>query len=134
MDDGSTAIARISSLNVGHPSKTSASEVVTMDFVSDFTLEPEVQKLTSGPLQARTVLKIPVPKVLSWSGKADNIVESEYKLIKEAAGSQRGKSQDNMDLHDKLKIVEDIVATEKKLLSIFFTQFVNPKMFQSMII
>ncbi|KAL6706710.1 Phosphotransferase enzyme [Coniothyrium glycines] len=106
MDDGTVVIARIPNPNAGPPFKTTASEVATMDF-------------------ARTVLEIPVPKVLSWSGEAENAVESEYILMEEARGNQLGEVWDEMELHDKLKIVDDIVAIERKFLSLSFTRYGN---------
>ena len=42
--------------------------------------------------------------------------------MEEATGTQLGEIWDNLELHDKLKIVDHIVAIEKKLLSISFTQ------------
>ncbi|KAF2235720.1 hypothetical protein EV356DRAFT_522818 [Viridothelium virens] len=104
MDDGSIVIARIPNPNAGPPFKTTASEVATMDF-------------------ARTVLQIPVPKVLSWSAGAENPVESEYILMEEATGNQLGEVWDEMELYDKLKIVDDIVSIEKKFLSHSFTRY-----------
>ncbi|KAH3976280.1 hypothetical protein HBH52_118710 [Parastagonospora nodorum] len=106
MDDGTIVIARIPNPNAGPPFKTTASEVATMDF-------------------ARTVLEIPVPKVLSWCAEAENPVESEYILMEEATGNQLGEVWDEMELHDKLKIVDDIVAIERKFLSLSFTRYGN---------
>jgi hypothetical protein len=65
-----------------------------------------------------------VPKVLAWSGEVENPVESEYILMEEATGNQLGEMWDEMELHDKLKVVDDIVAFERKLLSLSFTRFV----------
>jgi hypothetical protein len=70
-----------------------------------------------------------VPKVLSWSGEVENPVESEYILMEEAPGNQLGEVWNEMELHNKLKIVDDIVAIEKKFLSMSFTRFVTPKYF-----
>lgn len=67
-----------------------------------------------------------MPKVLSWSGEAENPVESEYILMEEATGNQLGEVWDEMELHDKLKVVDDIVAIERKLLSLSFTRSVSP--------
>ncbi|KAF1840944.1 uncharacterized protein K460DRAFT_347404 [Cucurbitaria berberidis CBS 394.84] len=106
MDDDNIVIARIPNPNAGPPFKTTASEVATMDF-------------------ARTVLEIPVPRVLSWSGDAENPVESEYILMEEATGTQLGEVWDVMELHNKLKIVDDIVAIERKFLSLSFTRYGN---------
>ncbi|KAH9217470.1 kinase-like domain-containing protein [Leptodontidium sp. 2 PMI_412] len=113
MDDGTIVIARIPNPNSGPPFKTTASEVATMDF-------------------ARTVLGIPVPKVLSWSGEAENPVESEYILMEEATGNQLGEVWDEMELHDKLKVVDDIVAIERKLLSLSFTRRIVGEVPQSL--
>ncbi|KAF1961603.1 hypothetical protein CC80DRAFT_400961 [Byssothecium circinans] len=106
MDDGTVMIARMPNPNAGPPFKTTASEVATMDF-------------------ARTVLEIPVPKVFSWSGEVDSPVESEYILMEEATGTQLGEVWNDMELHDKLKIVDDIVAIERKFLSLSFTRYGN---------
>lgn len=83
-------------------------------------------KLIESNPQARTVLEIPVPKVLSWSAEVENPVESEYILMEEASGNQLGEIWDEMEIHDKLKIVDDIVAIEKKFLSLSFNRFVSP--------
>ncbi|PKX96841.1 uncharacterized protein P174DRAFT_428356 [Aspergillus novofumigatus IBT 16806] len=104
LDDNSTVIARIPYPNVGRSCTTTASEVATMEF-------------------ARTVLGIPVPKVLAWSGKADNPVGSEYILMEEATGRQLGEIWDDLKLADTSKIVEDIIAIEKKLLPLSFTRY-----------
>jgi hypothetical protein len=44
--------------------------------------------------------------------------------MEEATGILLDKIWDTMDLEDKIKIVEEIVNTEKKLLSISFTRSV----------
>jgi hypothetical protein len=62
---------------------------------------------------------------LSWSGKTANPVESEYILMEEAAGTQVSKIWHEMELRDKFKVVDDIVAIEKRLLSTSFTRFVT---------
>lgn len=62
-----------------------------------------------------------MPKVIAWDAKADNPVKSEYIIMEEAPGQQLGEVWDNMELSDKLKIVDEIAAIEKKLLSISFT-------------
>jgi hypothetical protein len=64
---------------------------------------------------------------LSWSGEAENPVESEYILMEEATGNQLGEVWDAMELHDKSKIVEDFVAIERKFLSLSFNRSVSPK-------
>jgi hypothetical protein len=46
--------------------------------------------------------------------------------MEEALGTQLGEVWDTIDLQVKLKIVEDIVALERKLLSVSFTRLVVP--------
>lgn len=77
--------------------------------------------LISSILEARTILKIPVPGVLAWSGNVNNPVESEYILMEEASGTPLWEVWDGLELDNKLRIVDDIVGIEKKLLSVSFT-------------
>ena len=70
-----------------------------------------------------------MPKVLSWSGEAENPVESEYILMEEATGNQLGDVWDELELHNTLKIVDNIVAIERKFLSLSFTRFACPEYF-----
>ncbi|CZT48640.1 related to FMP29 Found in Mitochondrial Proteome [Rhynchosporium secalis] len=106
MDNGSVAIARIPCPNAGPAFKTTASEVATMDF-------------------ARTILKIPVPKVHAWSAMSDNPVEAEYFLMEEACGTSLGDVWKDMGIHSKDKIVEEIVSIEQKMLSVSFCRYGN---------
>lgn len=57
MEDGRRTIAKIPHPNAGPPVYTTASEVATMEF-------------------ARTILNIPVPKVISWSATDQNPVNA----------------------------------------------------------
>lgn len=66
------------------------------------------------------MLGIPVPKVLSWSGVANNATESEYIIMEEAEGTQLSKIWDDMTISEKFKIVEEVVKIEKKLTSVSF--------------
>lgn len=45
---------------------------------------------------------------------------TEYVLMEEATGTRLDSIWDDMDLSHKLKIVDGIVAVEKKLLSVSF--------------
>lgn len=65
-----------------------------------------------------------MPRVLGWCGDAGNPVESEYILMEEADGEQLGEVWGEMGISDKLKIVDEIVAIEKKFLSVSFTRSV----------
>lgn len=86
MQDGQKVIAKISHPNAGPPVYTTASEIATMDF-------------------ARTILKIPVPKVLAWSATNQNPVESEYIIMEEAEGTQLHEAWKDM----KLKAKRDVI-------------------------
>ncbi|KAI4217513.1 MAG: hypothetical protein LQ351_000108 [Letrouitia transgressa] len=112
--------------NVAELKKVAAKCSEAETCVSMIKLAEDLQKLTLGMLQALTILEIPVPKVLSWCGKTDNLVESEYILMEEATGTQLALVWDEMELESKLKIVEDIVSVERKLLSLSFTWFALP--------
>jgi len=72
MQDGQKVIAKIPNPNVGPAHYTTASEVATMEF-------------------CRTILDVPVPKVLGWSSTAENPVQAEYILMEEAQGTQLHK-------------------------------------------
>lgn len=105
MEDGQNIIAKIPHPNAGPAVYTTSSEVATMDF-------------------ARTVLDLPVPKVLAWSTTAVDPVESEYILMEEAKGSQLHDVWENLQLRDKRDIIQQIVDFEKKMLSISFDRYI----------
>lgn len=44
--------------------------------------------------------------------------------MEEASGAQLGEIWDDLEIHDKLRIVEDIVAIEKKMLSFSFSRYI----------
>jgi hypothetical protein len=52
-------------------------------------------------------------------------VESEYILMEEAKGKKLSKIWYDLDLFAKLRIVDEVVAIEKKLLPISFTRSVR---------
>lgn len=70
----------------------------------------------------RTVLGIAVPKVLAWSAGADNPVKSEYIVMEEAAGTQLSAMWDGMQLDERFCVIGEIVATQKKLMSLSFSR------------
>ncbi len=47
--------------------------------------------------------------------------------MEEAPGIQLGELWNDMEIDGKIKLVEDLVAIEKKLLSVSFTKFVVSK-------
>jgi hypothetical protein len=69
MQNSQNLIVKIPNPNAGPARYTTASEVATMEF-------------------GRTILNLPVPKVLAWSATSQNPVESEYIMMEEAKGSQ----------------------------------------------
>ncbi|KFY16810.1 hypothetical protein V492_01078 [Pseudogymnoascus sp. VKM F-4246] len=106
MDNGAVAIARIPCPSAGPAFKTTASEVATMEF-------------------ARTILNITVPKIHAWSAVADNPVEAEYIVMEEAPGTSLTDVWGGIGIRSKDKIIGDLVAIEKQLLSVSFTRYWN---------
>jgi predicted Ser/Thr protein kinase len=101
MEDGQKVIAKIPHPNAGPKALTNASEVATMEF-------------------ARTVLGLPVPKVLAWSADYQNDVGAEYIIMEEANGTRLHEIWEDLELTAKRDIILEIVEVEKKLLSISF--------------
>lgn len=92
MDNESIVVARILNPNTGAPSKTTASEVATIEFVRGLCdLAWSGYTLIFALLQARSILEILVPQVLSWSADPNNSIEAEYILMEEATGSRLDK-------------------------------------------
>jgi hypothetical protein len=104
MDDGQKVVAKIPHTNAGPQVFTTASEVATMEF-------------------ARTVLNIPVPKVLAWSASSQNPVQAEYIIMEEAKGSQLHEVWQDLPLRKKCDILREIVDVERKLLSVSFEKY-----------
>jgi hypothetical protein len=72
---------------------------------------------------ARTVLNIPVPKVLAWSATEQNPVQAEYIIMEEARGSQLHEVWQGLSLRTKSDIIRGFVDVEKKLLSFSFDKY-----------
>ncbi|KAI7206538.1 hypothetical protein KC343_g10570 [Hortaea werneckii] len=104
MDNGEVMMARIPTPVVGPISQALASEVATMDF-------------------ARNVLDIPVPKVIAWDGKTANAAGCEFILMEQAKGKSLAAIWPDMELEEKFKIVEEVVAIQKKLQSVAFSSY-----------
>lgn len=107
MEDGQSVIAKIPHPNAGPPMLTTASEVATMEF-------------------ARTILDIPVPKVLAWSATDQNPVHAEYIIMEEAKGSRLHDVWQDLPLRAKRNIINEIVDMERKLLSVSFNKYAVP--------
>ncbi|KKZ64622.1 hypothetical protein EMCG_09476 [[Emmonsia] crescens] len=105
MDNGVVAIASLPYLIDGFPAYYSTSSTAaTMEFV-------------------RTILGIPVPKVLAWDANGDNPVGAEYILAEEAKGTRLNDAWPNMELRDRVATIEDLVSIHKKLLSVTFNRY-----------
>ncbi|OBT78357.1 hypothetical protein VF21_02169 [Pseudogymnoascus sp. 05NY08] len=102
MDNGSVAIARIPCPNAGPLFKNQL---------------PRLQ------LWTLTILDIAVPKIHAWSAVADNPVQAEYIVMEEAPGRSLADVWGDIKLRSKDKVISDLVAIEKKLLSVSFTRF-----------
>jgi hypothetical protein len=104
MADGKRIVAKVPHPNAGPRGLTTASEVATMEFV-------------------RTVLNIPVPKVLAWSATDHNPVRAEYIIMEEAKGTQLHGVWQDLPLRTKSDIIREFVDVEKKLLSVSFDMY-----------
>ncbi|GIK05338.1 phosphotransferase enzyme [Aspergillus viridinutans] len=104
MADGKAVVARIPNPNAGPAFLTTASEVATMDFL-------------------RTILQVPVPKVLAWNATVDsaNRVGAEYIIMEHAPGKNLADHWADMDLEHKVQTMKDIVTIQQKLLSVRFS-------------
>ncbi|RAK79536.1 phosphotransferase family protein [Aspergillus fijiensis CBS 313.89] len=106
MGNGKTVVARVPNPNAGPAFLTTASEVATMDFL-------------------RTILGLPVPKVLAWNSAVDstNRVGAEYIIMEYAPGKNLADVWTDMDLECKVRTMEDIVTIQHKFLSLKFSEY-----------
>ncbi|KAI8943289.1 hypothetical protein NX059_001309 [Plenodomus lindquistii] len=88
---------KATSPNASFPFYTTASEVATMDFI-------------------RSRLQIPVPKVLSYSTKANaNTVGAEYIIVEKSPGIELARVWDRLSGRDKVKIVIQMATFSARL-------------------
>ncbi|KAF2748369.1 hypothetical protein M011DRAFT_493763 [Sporormia fimetaria CBS 119925] len=106
MGDGRKVIAKIPHPNAGPAGRTTSSEVAIMEY-------------------ARSVLNLPVPRVLKWSATAQNPVEAEYIIMEEARGERLFDIWHGLRWEDKYAIVMDMVKVETKLLSVCFNNGID---------
>ncbi|KAL1600494.1 hypothetical protein SLS60_006880 [Paraconiothyrium brasiliense] len=104
MDNGKCAFVKIPYANVDPEGAARA-------------IKSEVAKT----VQARTVLGIPTPRVLNWSGTQENAVGAEYVLMEAATGTPLWRLWPKMDIKIKLSIVAQVIELEKKFLSEMLT-------------
>ncbi|CAN9184199.1 unnamed protein product [Alternaria alternata] len=107
MDDGQKIIAKVPHPNAGPPKLTTASEVATMEF-------------------ARTILNIPVPRVLAWSATDQNPVQAEYIIMEEASGSQLHEVWQDLPLRKKSDIIRTSSAEYLKSIARREIEWINP--------
>ena len=65
-----------------------------------------------------------MPKVLAWSASADNAVQSEYIITENPSGTPLSDARLFMGLDERLEIVHEIIAIEKKMMAISLNRFV----------
>jgi aminoglycoside phosphotransferase (APT) family kinase protein len=68
-------------------------------------------------LQARSILGIPVPKVLAYCADAANPVGSEYIIMEQAKGFQLSEIWNDMEIDDQAKVVRSLIEIESKFLT-----------------
>ncbi|KAJ7442647.1 kinase-like domain-containing protein [Mycena latifolia] len=106
-DNGSELIAKVPTPIAGHPHLSTASEVATMDY-------------------ARTILNVPVPRVISWCSRAETTeVGAEYILMERASGEELHMSWAYPGRKRWAKVLEQIVAMQKDMGSHVFSQLGN---------
>ncbi|KAF5863575.1 Phosphotransferase enzyme [Aspergillus alliaceus] len=101
MSSGDEIVARLPYSNAGPAFYTITSEIATRNFLRD-------------------VLDIPIPRVYAWSAETSNPVGAEYIVEENATGQPLGKLWDTLPIPERLEVVNQIVAVEKKLASIPF--------------
>ncbi|RAH65045.1 phosphotransferase family protein [Aspergillus aculeatinus CBS 121060] len=102
MENGNEILASIPNPNAGHAHLVVASEVATVDFL-------------------RTVLKIPVPRVISWSSSPEvNPVGAEYILMERVEGQQLSYVWDDISEAQRFGLVKSLVGIERKLVNAKF--------------
>ncbi|BDD56256.1 hypothetical protein MAP00_001730 [Monascus purpureus] len=104
MDNGFQAVGKVPNPNAGLPHLTTASEVATMDFMSN-------------------VLGTPVPKVLSWSSSTDNPVAAEYILMENARGVPLSSLWDKLGAPVKFKVLEKVASYQELWSQVCFSQY-----------
>ncbi|KAJ5958882.1 phosphotransferase enzyme family protein [Penicillium vulpinum] len=105
MDNGREIIAKLPNPNAGRPHFTTASEVATMDFL-------------------RNVLDLPVPRVYAWSSRAsENPLGAGYIYMEKQAGVVLTDVWDTIKGRQKVRILDQVVDTEKRLTTTQFSKF-----------
>ncbi|KAG9118900.1 Phosphotransferase enzyme [Ceratobasidium sp. 392] len=102
-DNNTEVVAKIPTQLIP-PFYTTASEVATMDF-------------------ARSVLRLPVPQVLTWSARADSTpVGVEFIIMNRCEGTELRKRWDNMTGEDASSVIDQVLQAEHKFGKYKFSQ------------
>lgn len=104
MGDGAEVIARIPTPIASPPHYSTASEVATMDFL-------------------RSVLEIPVPRVLGYSTAADNPVGAEYILMECLRGESLASRWLSLSTAEMKDVLTQLVKIEKRIFSYKFPAY-----------
>jgi aminoglycoside phosphotransferase (APT) family kinase protein len=102
--NGREFIARIPAPIAGPPHYTTASEVATMDFL-------------------RTVLELPVPKVLVYSTSSDNPVGAEYILMERVEGDSLFSRWLSLTTEEVKDMMTQIANMERKIFDFHFPAY-----------
>ncbi|KAJ6495791.1 hypothetical protein C8R47DRAFT_372791 [Mycena vitilis] len=106
-DNGFELMAKIPTRLAGHPHLSTASEVATMDY-------------------ARTILNLPVPKVISWCSRAETTeVGAEYILMEVAPGKELGESWGRPGQRTWAPVLKYLAKMQKDVGSRPFSQIGN---------
>ncbi|KAL3474602.1 kinase-like domain-containing protein [Aspergillus californicus] len=103
-NSGREVIARIPTPIAGPAHYTTASEVATMDF-------------------ARTLLKLPVPKVLAYSSTRDNPVGAEYIIMDRVDGESLSSRWHSLTAEELKDVMLQVVEMEQKVFNHPFPGF-----------
>ncbi|KAJ7668641.1 hypothetical protein DFH06DRAFT_204206 [Mycena polygramma] len=106
-DNGFELMAKIPTRLAGHPHLSTSSEVATMDY-------------------ARTILNLPVPKVISWCSRADQTeVGAEYILMEVAPGKELEESWGRPGRRTWAPVLKYLAKMQKDVGSRPFSQIGN---------
>lgn len=103
-DDGHEVIARIPTPIAGPPHYTTASEVATIDFL-------------------RTVLGLPVPKILDYSTSPENSVGTEYIIMERVDGESLGSRWLSLTTDEVKHVMAQIAEMEQRIISFQFPAY-----------
>ena len=99
--NGREVIARIPTPIAGPPHYTTASEVATMNFL-------------------RTVLSLPVPKVLAYAASSDNPVGAEYIIMEKVEGESLASRWLSLTTKEVVGLMTQMAEMEQKVFSFQF--------------